>query len=341
MPDPIPYDGPLAERAVDIEGLRSFVYVSISAERGPLRSFARKLLKRPIAVRAPGQKYVIWALIGFEYFDRYWIKLATYNLVWPQGGSPFTGDLGLAAEWMWRVLDHHGIADAAQARLGTDRAELVARVREMGPAAIEWVEIADNFEAEGFTVPPDIRDQPRLIEGTPLDEHGEPIGDSAAADRLAQALAADEDPAAAEWPGRKWLGERRGPGTTPAGLTEVDGIAVLDGIDTWTADEVDAARTFLSAGALDRPARVDGEPTTVDAAVDRLVARLAATAPVMRLRLTGLDPVTLDAAQSAMAFVGETVFVVDGEPGAIAGELLYDLYGELLFEDAGEDAGEG
>ena len=139
MPDPIPYDGPLAERAVDIEGLRSFVYVSISADRGPLRSFARKLLKRPIAVRAPGQKYVIWALIGFEYFDRYWIKLATYNLVWPQGGSPFTGDLGLAAEWMWRVLDHHGIADAAQARLGTDRAELVARVREMGPAAIEWV----------------------------------------------------------------------------------------------------------------------------------------------------------------------------------------------------------
>lgn len=73
---------------------------------------------------------------------------------------------------------------------------------------------------------------------------------------------------------------------------------------------------------------------TVDGAVDRLVARLAGLgAGGVRVRLTGLDEATLKAAQDAAALLTETLFYIDGEPGAVDGCLLYDLYEELIFPE--------
>lgn len=218
MSDSLVYEGPLAERVVSIEGLNSFTYLSLAIEGGLIGPFAERLMRQPIAVRAPGQEYIVWALVGVEEQGRHAVRLATFNLAWPRGFAPLTGDLGLAVAWVWSVLDHYGIAYDALATHGIDREALVSHYRAGAPAAIEWGRIADRLGELGCKLPDDLREQPRLIEGTPVDGDGVPVGDRLACDRLAMASRGDDDGLDDEWEGRRWVGELRGPGAVPGGF---------------------------------------------------------------------------------------------------------------------------
>ena len=122
---------------------------------------------------------------------------------------------------------------------------------------------------------------------------------------------------------------------------------VIDSLVGFDFEALNMARAAISAGDLAGPARFEGQPCTVDALVDHLVAALCTLASGIRVR----DPLKLndedfellwgpvrDAYISA-SFAGGAAafnFYVDGEPEAMGVDALYDVYEEALFPDEGE-----
>lgn len=141
---------------------------------------------------------------------------------------------------------------------------------------------------------------------------------------------------------------------TPANAASLDAAhlptgfePVIESLVGFDIEALNAVRGVISAGDLQGPARFEGQPCTVDALVDHLVAALCAQTPGIRVR----DPLKLKDeefeplwgpvrnAYITASFAGGATdfdFFVDGEPEAMGVDALYDVFEEALFPDEGE-----
>lgn len=157
-----PYDGPLAERQVELANRNWSSMFEFPADTPTTAALRRALLTDPIHVLAPGHRYTGWGLTAFADYPRDILLINFNTLLVPTDALhvAYAADNGAGLAWAFSVLDHYGIPyDPRDDEWDDTRDELIASYRQ-GHDPIDWQAVADRLRATGRPVPDDLFDQP-------------------------------------------------------------------------------------------------------------------------------------------------------------------------------------
>lgn len=154
------YDGPLAERQVQGIDPRHGTSFTIDADSPRLRAFESRLRQRPIYVRAPGEKYLVFGLKTWT-DDRGEIFVVALNtLLDPseQPLGPWLPDGGEMLRWAFSVMDHYDLGYDPERQLHQKTRQQLIDWYHSDSVPVDWEAVAERLRSTGRPVPDDLFD---------------------------------------------------------------------------------------------------------------------------------------------------------------------------------------